>query len=226
MDHRLRRALDEFEHGDEVEVVHRSFQLHPDLPREGVTQRELITMAGASPSTVDRVLRPIERSAQAEGFGPYHAVDRKLGPTDLAHEVLAYAADIGRGDEIQQAMFQFHFGKAGNLWTEADLLVFAGEAGLDRDEVRKVLRSRRYKSKVDADQGAALHYGIQGTPFMPRNRCPRPHRAPYSFLRKMRKSHGVASSGCNAGYASSNCAVRTCWYPIRVYQPRRNSFTG
>jgi predicted DsbA family dithiol-disulfide isomerase len=166
MDHRLRRALDEFEHGDEVEVVHRSFQLHPDLPREGVTQRELITMAGASPSTVDRVLRPIERSAEAEGFGPYHAVDRKLGPTDLAHEVLAYAADIGRGDEIQQAMFQFHFGKAGNLWTEPDLLVFADEAGLDRDEVRKVLRSRRYKSKVDTDQRAALRYGIQGTPFM------------------------------------------------------------
>ena len=166
MDHRLHLALDRLPYGDQVRLVHRSFQLHPDLPREGVTQRELITLAGAPPSTVDRVLRPIERSAQAEGFGPYHAVDRKLGPTDLAHEVLAYAADIGRGDEIQEAMFQFHFGKAGNLWTEADLLVFAGAAGLDRDEVREVLRSRRYKSKVDADQRAALRYGIQGTPFM------------------------------------------------------------
>lgn len=166
MDHRLRRVLDGFEHRDEVEVVHRSFQLHPELPREGVTQRDLITMAGAPPSTVERVLRPIERAAEAEGFGPYHAVDRKLGPTDLAHEVLAYADDIGRGDEIRQAMFRFHFGQAGNLWTVPDVLAFAESAGLDRDKVDDVLRTRRYRERVDADQRDGLRYGVQGTPYM------------------------------------------------------------
>lgn len=34
MDHRLRQALDRFAHASDVHVVHRSFQLHPDLPRE------------------------------------------------------------------------------------------------------------------------------------------------------------------------------------------------
>ena len=37
MDHRLHLALERFPHGDQVQVVHRSFQLHPDLPRAGVT---------------------------------------------------------------------------------------------------------------------------------------------------------------------------------------------
>ena len=89
MDHRLHVALDRLPYGDQVQVIHRSFQLHPDLPREGVTQRELIKMAGAPASTEDRVLRPIERAAEAEGLTPYHAVERTLGPTDLAHELLA-----------------------------------------------------------------------------------------------------------------------------------------
>ena len=31
-DHRLRQAIDRFEHQDEVEVVHRSFQLDPNFP--------------------------------------------------------------------------------------------------------------------------------------------------------------------------------------------------
>jgi predicted DsbA family dithiol-disulfide isomerase len=46
MDNRLASALDRFEHGKDVQVVPRSFLLHPDLPREGITQRALFTMAG------------------------------------------------------------------------------------------------------------------------------------------------------------------------------------
>ncbi|MFC0551265.1 DsbA family protein [Planotetraspora thailandica] len=103
MDHRLRLALDRFAYGDQVQVTHRSFQLHPDLPRAGVSQRKLIEMVGAPRSTVDRILRPIERAAEAEGLSPYRAIDRTLGPTDLAHELLAYAADQGRGNEIWAA---------------------------------------------------------------------------------------------------------------------------
>jgi predicted DsbA family dithiol-disulfide isomerase len=121
---------------------------------------------GASPAVVDRVLRPIERAAADEGLTPYHAVERKLGPTDLAHEVLAYATSIGRGDEIWGAMFRYHFGRAGDLWTVADLLSFAGEAGLDRDEVEEALRTRSFRDRVDADQREAVERGVRGTPFL------------------------------------------------------------
>src|SRR5215470_11926988 len=155
MDHRLNLALDRSPYREQVQVVHRSFQLHPDLPREGVSQRKLIEMAGAPATTVDRVLRPIERVAEAEGLTPYRAVDRTLGPTDLAHELLAYATDQGRGDEIWTAMFQAHFGQARKLWTAEEVLDFAAEVGLDRDGAAEALRSRRYRSRVAADQREA-----------------------------------------------------------------------
>ncbi|MFG1894319.1 DsbA family protein [Micromonospora zamorensis] len=166
MDHRLHQALDRFPYGDQVQVVHRSFQLHPDLPREGVSQRELITMAGAPATTVDQVLRPIERAAEAEGLTPYHAVDRTLGPTDLAHELLAYATDQGRGAEIWTAMFRAHFGQARKLWTAEEVLDFAAEVGLDRADAAEALRSRRYQARVATDQREAERLGARGAPFL------------------------------------------------------------
>ncbi|MEU4679144.1 DsbA family oxidoreductase [Micromonospora sp. NPDC023737] len=166
MDHRLHRALDRFAYGDQVQVIHRSFQLHPDLPRSGVTQRKLIEMAGAPTSTVNQVLRPIERAAKAEGLTPYHAVERTLGPTDLAHELLAYAADQGRGNEIWTAMFRAHFGQARKLWTADEVLGFAAEVGLDRAEAAEALRSRRYRARVAADQREAQRLGARGAPFL------------------------------------------------------------
>lgn len=166
MDHRLRLALDRFEHRDRVRVIHRSFQLHPDLPRAGVTQRKLIDMVGAPRTTVDQVLRPIELAAAAEGLTPYHAIDRTLGPTDLAHELLAYATDQGRGNEIWTAMFRAHFGQARKLWTLDEVLGFAAEVGLDRAEAGQALRDRRYLAHVTADQREAQRLGARGAPFL------------------------------------------------------------
>jgi predicted DsbA family dithiol-disulfide isomerase len=165
MDHRLRRGLDRFEHAADVEVIHRSFQLHPDLPREGISQRELFKVAGVPVSTGEGILRPIEAAAKAEGLVPYHALERTLGPTDLAHELLAYATDQGRGNEIWTAMFRAHFGQARKLWTAAEVLDFAVEVGLDRAGATEALDSRRFRDRVLADQRAAERLGARGTPF-------------------------------------------------------------
>ena len=75
-------------------MVHRSFQLHPELDRNGITQRDLLVMRVPNPDEVERtILRPIEEAAEREGFAPFRAIDRTLGPTDHAHELLAYASD-------------------------------------------------------------------------------------------------------------------------------------
>ncbi|MEV6288588.1 DsbA family oxidoreductase [Kribbella sp. NPDC051770] len=161
MDNRLQVALARFPHA--VEVVHRSIQLHPDLPRTGVTQRELLRMHGV-PGVEQQVLEPIEAAAHAEGLTPYRAVDRTLGPTDYAHELLAYASSLGRGNEVWTAIYRAHFGEAREFWTLEQVLEFADELGLDGAD--EVLRSRRYQAQVAADQREAERLGAQGAPFV------------------------------------------------------------
>ena len=166
MDHRLHLALERFDHAEDVQVAHRSFQLHPDLPREGVTQRELFTIAGMPAATGEKILTGIEESARADGLDPYHALDRTLGPTDHAHELLAHATALGRGPQTWSAMFRVHFGQARKLWTVDEVLDFAEEAGLDRAAAAEALHDRRYRAQVEADQREATRLGARGAPFL------------------------------------------------------------
>lgn len=166
MDNRLHLALERFEHADDVRLSHRSFQLHPGLPREGVTQRRLFELAGMPVAEGERILTAIETAAHADGLDPYHALDRTLGPTDHAHELLAHAAAQGRGDEVWTAIFRTHFGQARKLWTVEEVLDFGEEAGLDRGEAAEALRERRYRAQVEDDQREAERLGARGAPFL------------------------------------------------------------
>jgi predicted DsbA family dithiol-disulfide isomerase len=163
---RLRKAVQQFEHGDQVEVVHRSFQVHPGIALEGITQTQLSRDAGMTVAQMNSILRPLEIAADAEGFGGYHAVDRTLGPTGLTHELLAYATEQGKHHETWTAMFAAHFGTNRQLWTLEQLVEFADERGLDPEEAREVLTSRRYKAQVEQEQSRALQLGAHGTPFI------------------------------------------------------------
>ena len=165
-EHRLEQALARFEHSDEVEVVHRSFLLHPDLPREGMSQVAMAALFGVDERGIHRSLDPIEAAAEAEGLSPYRALDRTLGPTDYAHELLAFAAEKGKGEEAWRRMFREHFGKARKFWTLEEVAAFAPEIGLDEDEAREALSSRRYRERVQADHSQAVSLGATGTPFM------------------------------------------------------------
>ncbi|WP_321949653.1 DsbA family oxidoreductase [Burkholderia cenocepacia] len=165
--HRLETALAAFEHRDAVQVVHRSFQVHPELDRSGVSQHDLIVMHGRDVTdTENRILRPIEQAAEREGLVPYRAIDRTLGPTDYAHELLAYATDKGLHAEAWKRMFRAHFGEARKLWTLDEVVSFGVELGLDADETSAVLNNRKYRAQVENDQHEAQRLGATGTPFM------------------------------------------------------------
>ncbi|MFJ3405076.1 DsbA family protein [Promicromonospora sp. NPDC090134] len=163
---RIRNAVQQFEHGDEVEVIHRSFQVHPGIAPEGITQTQLSLDAGMTVAQMESVLRPMEISADAEGFGGYHAIDRTLGPTALTHELLAYATDQGKHHEAWTAMFTAHFSTNRQLWTLQQLVEFADEIGLDPAAARDVLTARRYRAQVEEEQLRAQRMGATGTPFV------------------------------------------------------------
>ncbi|WP_175874670.1 DsbA family protein [Burkholderia sp. BCC0397] len=165
--HRLEAALEAFEHRGEVEVAYRSFQVHPELDRRGVTQHNLIVTRGKDADEIEReTLRPLEQAADREGLAPYRVIDRTLGPTDYAHELLAYATEKGLHAQAWKHMFRAHFGEARRLWTLDEVVDFAAELGLDATDARNVLSSRRYREQVQNEQREAQRLGARGTPFM------------------------------------------------------------
>ncbi|KND32769.1 DsbA family oxidoreductase [Streptomyces acidiscabies] len=166
--HRLDRAVERFEHGNEVEVVHHSFPLSSSFP-EGDTfsvREALLRRHGMGGSQAETSTRRIEQLAAGEGLSPYQVLDNKVGNTDLAHEFLAHAGAQGKNREAWDAIFRTYFGKAEPVFSLDDLLGLSDELGLDREQTRQALTERRYRRQVRDDAARAQRLGASGAPFI------------------------------------------------------------
>jgi len=164
---RLDLALAAFEHRDDVEVVHRSFQLDENAPMTPRSAREVIAKKyGVSEAQMTAMAERIESVAAADGLGPYHVADNLTGNTRQAHELLALAADRGFEDAAWKRLYHAHFGEKRSIFDRDALVALGVEIGLDPVEVRAVLNDGRYKDRVEADGQQARAFGSTGVPFV------------------------------------------------------------
>jgi predicted DsbA family dithiol-disulfide isomerase len=164
----LELALEQFEAADQVELVHRSFQLD-ERAREGVTEpvREMLqNKKGLPAAQVDAMTARVEGIAAELGLAPYIVGDNRSGNTSLAHELAAFATEQGRGKEMWDALFRAYFGEARSIFDVGALVALASEVGLDADQAREALTSRMYAAQVRAEGHEARTLGASGVPFI------------------------------------------------------------
>jgi predicted DsbA family dithiol-disulfide isomerase len=162
---RFERALAEFEHRDQVEVVHRSFELDPSFPKgEVVSVLDMLSSKyGLSRDKAAEAEASMAQMAAAEGLE--FSVDRPHGNTFDAHRLLHLAIDRGRQGEMLTRLYGANFGAERSVFDAESLVAIAGEAGLDTDEARGVLTGEDYAEEVRADERRAAELGATGVPF-------------------------------------------------------------
>jgi len=162
---RLRAACRQFEHGDDVSVVHRSFELHPRAPaRVGRTMEEAVAAKyGIGPALAragHERLRALGREVGIE-----FAFDRvQLGSTFNAHRLAQAARGRPEEEALVDGLFAAHFTEGRLLSDHEVLLDVATSAGLDPRRVREVLSSGAYAEAVRADEAAAEEMEVTGVP--------------------------------------------------------------
>ena len=163
---RFEKALARFEHRHEVQVVHRSFQLNPAAPAGQTSPRRasLMSKYGWSDAQVDTMNARMEQTAADEGLN-FDLSDGVTGNTLDAHRVLHLAHDRGRQDEVIERLYRAYFTEKRSLFDTGSLVALAAEAGLDRDEVRRVLAGTEYADAVARDIEEARRLGANGVPF-------------------------------------------------------------
>jgi len=162
---RFERALADFEHGDQVQVVYRSFELDPTAPR-GVTTLTVERLAekyGMSPSEADKAQRQMEERAAADGL-TFRMAGLRSGNTRDAHRLLQLAKEAGLQSELIERFQRAYFTDQESIFDHAELTRLATEAGLDRDDVAAVLASDRYTDHVETDEQMAQALGATGVP--------------------------------------------------------------
>jgi predicted DsbA family dithiol-disulfide isomerase len=162
---RFEQALAGFEHRDDIEVIFRSFELDPDAPTEATTPT-VDVLADKYGMTVERaheVQREMEERAAADGL-TFRMDGLHLGNTKDAHRLLQLAKEAGRQGEMMERLHRAYFTEQRSVFDHESLTELGVEAGLDRDEVRAMLASDRYRDHVETDELMARELGTTGVP--------------------------------------------------------------
>ncbi|MDA1183499.1 MAG: DsbA family oxidoreductase [Acidobacteria bacterium] len=163
---RFERALAGFEHRDEVDIVHRSFQLDPVSARGTAHDHRdrLMFKYGMSRSEADATQIRMERTAAEEGL-EFHLVGGVTGNTVDAHRLLCLARERGMQQVLLERLYRAHFTEQRSVFDPESLAVLAGEVGLDSEEAAGVLAGSTYADAVAADSREARELRIGGVPY-------------------------------------------------------------
>ncbi len=145
---RFERALEQFPHRDEVEVVWRSFQLAPDAPAE-------------QPPFQHPANDHVTQLAAEEGL-EYNLDRRRAGNSFAAHRLIQRAAEDGVQDAMKERLMHAHFTEGLAVADPETLRKLAAEVGVDGEAA---LTDERYAEGVREDEDLARRIGIQGVPY-------------------------------------------------------------
>jgi predicted DsbA family dithiol-disulfide isomerase len=163
---RLKRALTDFDHRDEVELVHRSFELDPQLAKTvSTTSPEHAEKYGLNGEEARAAEQRLADLANAEGL-PYLVESRDHGNTFDLHRLLHLAAAHGLQEELLDALYAANFGSDRSVYDSEYQFEIAISVGLPSHEVRAVIADREANAEaVRDDEAQAAGLGISGVPF-------------------------------------------------------------
>ena len=162
---RFERALSDFSHRDEVEVVFRAFELDPDYPEgERETPVSMLTRKYGIPEAQARAADArVAGLAEAEGLG--FDSSRPVGNTFDIHRVIHLGREKGVQQELISAVNEAYFARARRVFDRDVITEVAAGAGLDAGAVREVLDGDAFADAVRQDELEARQLGISGVPF-------------------------------------------------------------
>jgi predicted DsbA family dithiol-disulfide isomerase len=162
---RFARALADFEHREEVEVVYRSFELDPAYPKD--LQMPVLELLAAKYGMSTAQARDAEAgvAAKAAADGLEFTAGRVMGNTFDAHRLVHLARERGVQEQVLERLFAAYFAEGRPVFAAGDLASLGAEAGLDSGEAGRVLEDGSYGDAVRADEEQARAYGISGVPF-------------------------------------------------------------
>jgi predicted DsbA family dithiol-disulfide isomerase len=102
--------------------------------------------------------------ADGEGLC-YDLTETLSGNTVDAHRLILWAEEIGRGDDLLEAIYSAYFEKKRSIFSHQDLIEIAAEIRIDGEQVVELLNSDRFIDQVKEDQSLAHQLGANGVPF-------------------------------------------------------------
>ena len=159
----LKTALDSS--GVEHDIHWHPFELNPDMPPEGQDMGEhLAQKYGTTPEQSAANRANMIAMGQELGFTFAFPDGFRMHNTFNAHQLLHWADERGRRNDLKLALFAAHFTDGRDLSDDAVLVQIAAETGLDAAQATTVLAQQTYAAAVRQEQQFWAKQGISSVP--------------------------------------------------------------
>ncbi|MEW2160648.1 DsbA family oxidoreductase [Streptomyces sp. NPDC007189] len=163
---RFDRGLAAFARRDQVEVVHRSYELNPQAQNGDVPIIDAVA-AQYGRSREQQVAREEQAASMAASVGlDFRIGGRVFGNTFDVHRLIHFARTRGVHDQLLDLAFRVNFAEERSIYDRQTLLDVAVEAGLGAEEALRVIDDpEAHAAQVRADERLASELGVSGVPF-------------------------------------------------------------
>jgi len=163
---RLDKALENFKHKDEVEVIYHSFQLDP-YAEKGTGESMYQSLANKYNVSYEEAVEMTSNVVeQAKLTGLEYNLDTAIQTNTYEALMLTYfAREKGKEKEYIERVMKAYFTDSLDIGSNEVLAALCEEVGLNRDEVIETLKKDTYRSSFTEDIMLASSYQISAVPF-------------------------------------------------------------
>ncbi|MFD2902804.1 DsbA family oxidoreductase [Sphingobacterium anhuiense] len=164
---RLEQALASFPHRDEVEIIWKSYQLHPQFPQDAAGIPAVEYIKNAKGLTKEETLAMMQ---QVQSIGKSLEIDFDFEKSLIVntlngHRLIHFAQEHGLGNILKERLLKAHFSEGVDVNDTNILVNLAAEVGMDKKEVQEMLHSDRFTYEVTQDIQEGVNLGLRGVPF-------------------------------------------------------------
>ncbi len=163
--HRLDNALESLELSCRPSIIWRPFQLHPDLPQEGMDRRAQRTAKFGTWEAASERDAALVQAGAAEGIPfAFHKILRTPNTFD-AHRLIWLAQREGLQDEVAEALFSGYFVEGLDIGRSEVLADIARTVGLNGEKVTRFLAGNEGAIEVQQEEAEFKDKGVSAVPF-------------------------------------------------------------
>ena len=147
-----------------VRVHWRTFQLNPQMPKEGMERQAYLNLKFGGAENARIVYDRIRSTGESDGIDfDFEAITRTPNTLE-SHRLVRWAAGFEKESELVEALFQAYFFRGADIGARDVLVASATAAGLEKKAVEAFLDSDDLRTEVSEEDRQARALGIDGVP--------------------------------------------------------------
>ncbi|MFW9873107.1 MAG: DsbA family protein [Candidatus Thorarchaeota archaeon] len=152
--HRIERLKEQYD----LDVEWRSYELHPEIPKNGLETEKLSFPRGY----LEMIMANVQRLAEEDGLKLN--LSNKLPNSQMALFISEFAKKQGKFDEFHKLVFDSYWKEGKDIGDLSLLLNLAESIGLSKPEILNYIRSDEPVNKLKAASFELESCGINGVP--------------------------------------------------------------